>query len=468
MSNFRSRSATWGAAAVFVAVLVVQLAFVAHLGTDVPFHDQWPNEGQWLYPKVCDGDLAAADLARPWNEHRIAWTHALNAALFVANGQWDPLVQIAAIGVLRAGVAALVAWVLIRTMIRPAAVPFIVGGVVLAFLPHLAWHAVLWGFESQVYFALGFSLVALVLLSGRERSVAGQLLGVGAAGAGMFAMGPALLVPAALLVWAAIRAGEERDWSLIGRRAWAAWLLLILALFVHVEASGHAELRANAPEFILAAGRLLAWPHVAAPPAALIVNLPIALIVWLRITRQRSAAAGEDGVLAIAVWSVCVALATAWARGGSAELSSGVPSRYVDFLILGPLANLWAAWTLARERSAQVRFARHLAAGCTLFVFVGWLGLSAEVVRGIVLPRAADRDAPVRLIQAYQQTGDALVFEGQPRLLVPNPNLAAVRSVLMDPRLRGKLPPSLQPEKPMGPLSKAVRGLLRHERPWGP
>jgi hypothetical protein len=63
-------------------------------------------------------------------------------------------------------------------------------------------------------------------------------------------------------------------------------------------------------------------------------------------------------------------------------------------------------------------------------------------------------------MQEFQRTADATVFTGQPRLLVPHPNLESVRSVLRDPRLPGALPPSLQPDRPMGPLSRGVRALL--------
>jgi len=52
------------------------------------------------------------------------------------------------------------------------------------------------------------------------------------------------------------------------------------------------------------------------------------------------------------------------------------------------------------------------------------------------------------------------VFAGQPRLIVPHPNPESVRVVLTDPRMRGALPPSLQPGQPMGPWSRAVRTLL--------
>jgi hypothetical protein len=71
-----------------------------------------------------------------------------------------------------------------------------------------------------------------------------------------------------------------------------------------------------------------------------------------------------------------------------------------------------------------------------------------------------DRDAPVRYAIAFQKTRDAAVFNGQPLLYVPNRNLGTVVAVLDDPRLRGKLPPSLQPQVGLGPLSRFTRWIL--------
>ncbi|HEX2862521.1 MAG TPA: hypothetical protein VHN79_12820, partial [Lacunisphaera sp.] len=127
------------AAGVFVAVVAAQLWLVAVAGTDIPFHDQWNIEGAWLYPAWLDGSLRPADLLQAFNEHRILWTHLLNLALFAANGQWDPEVQLAAIAVLRglcaAGIAALAG-----AGRSPRGRGVVAVAVVLAFLPHLAWH----------------------------------------------------------------------------------------------------------------------------------------------------------------------------------------------------------------------------------------------------------------------------------------------------------------------------------------
>ena len=161
-SSWRVRG--WMPAVVFLIVLTAQLWLVARAGTDIPILDQWDVEGRRLYPAWRDGTLGLADLLRPHNEHRILWTHLLNLALFATNGQWDPLVQMAAGAFVRAACAAgLAAW-LVRT-VGHARGGWLIGlAVSVAFLPHLAWHNVLWGFQSQVWFSLLFSLLALALL----------------------------------------------------------------------------------------------------------------------------------------------------------------------------------------------------------------------------------------------------------------------------------------------------------------
>jgi hypothetical protein len=235
-------------------------------------------------------------------------------------------------------------------------------------------------------------------------------------------------------------------------------ILALVAWALHQPMAEHAALQAQSPgQFLVALGRLLAWPHTAQPWAALILNLPLAVYFGGRLLQRRAAVAGEDFVALLAGWALLVAVAAAWSRGGGAEFASGVPSRYADFIVLLPLANVWCVSILALAAAPKVRL---VAAGWGVFVCIGWLGLSAEVMRGIILPRACDRDAPVRLVREFQRTGDAAVFAGQPRLLVPHPNPESVRAVLQDSRMRGVLPPSLQPEQPRGPLSRGVRGVI--------
>ncbi len=470
----RERGGAWLAAAVFVVVLAAQLALVAVAGTDIPWGDAWDVEGRGLYPAWRDGTWRAVDFFRAHNEHRIFWTKALDVGLFSVNGQWDPLVQL----VVGAGLRALAAAGLAAMVVRASGVgakgnALIAVGVALAFLPQLAWHNALWGFQSQVYFSLGFSILALRWLG--VEGVAGwqRWAGLAAGGAGLLAMGGAALVPVALIGLVGLRAVERRRWSAArSREVWPAVGLLVAAWALRAEMREHAALQAqSAGQWGETFLRALAWPQAWQPWAALVLNAPLAWIVVARVRGKRRASAGEDFVVLCGGWAVSMAAAMAWSRGASGEFAGAVPSRYADFLVLLPLANAWCAVVLVREARAEggagggsgARVASVVGAAWGLFLLIGWAGLSGETMQRIILPRMRDREAPVRLAVAFQRSGDPAVWAGQPRLLVPHANPESVRAVLEDTRMRGVLPPSLQPERPMGPLSRAVRWVLGRE-----
>lgn len=437
-------------AAVFV--LVAQLVLVAVAGTDIPFHDQWDVEGRVLYPSMRDGGASLMAVFAPHNEHRIVWTHLLNRGLFTVNGQWDPLVQLVAGAGLHAVVAGLLVGFLASGLIR--GLTWICGvTVALLSLPFAGWHNALWGFQSQVYFAVGFAVVGFGLLTPRETNRRRTFLGWLAVGASMLAMGPGLLAPVALVAFGLLRFREgAARWPALA----VAGLFMVGGWWLHMPVPAHAELQSITPTgFVVALGRMLAWPHTGQPWAALVLNLPVAIVLFRRAVQKAPTTAAGDFALLLAFWGFLIATGAAWSRGGGGEFDAGVPSRYAEFMVLLPLANLGCVFALVRT----VR-QRWLAAAWVGFLLVGWAGLSAEVMRGIILPRARDREAPVRLVREFQRTGDAAVFAGQPRLLVPHPHPESVRAVLTDPRMKGALPPSLQPEQPMGPLSRGVRTLL--------
>ena len=454
----------WVPLVVFATVLVAQLVLVAGIGTDIPYQDQWTVEGRQLYPTWIDGTWRLGDLLAAHNEHRIAWTRALDLALFAGNGgHWDPLVQLAAVAVLRAAVAAVLAMLLIT--LAGFSEWWVMVGIIFAFLPHLAWQNAIWGFQSHVYFSLLFGIAALALLSSESdestsplRKVGGVLAGIAA----MLSMGAGLMVPFALLGLVVVRLIERRriNWKEM-RDAWPVWLLLVVAWGLHGDVSANAELRAlSFKTFFLAFARATAWPHVWTPIAALGLNFPLLVLIGGRIFGRRESRSGESFFIVLGGWSAAMALAMAWTRGGSGEFDGGIPSRYADFLSLLVLANACAAVALFRSATKRRTWARIGGIAWTVFFIAGWAGLSAEVMSRLILPRLRDRDAPVRTMLAFQRTRDPAVFEGQPLLYVPDGNVVAVGAVLDDPRLRGKLPPSLQPREPLGPLSRMVRGAL--------
>jgi len=446
--------------------MAAQWWLVARAGTDIPFRDQWDVEGLWLYPAWRDGTLRLGALFQAHNEHRIVWTHLINLSLFVVDGQWDPLLQMAA----GAGLHAFGAGFLVRELARGCTTWKVQGGiaagVALAFLPLAAWHNALWGFQTQFYFALIFSLMALAWLGAADPTPVRLLAGLAAGLAAMLSMGSGELVPVALLGLMVLRALAKRRLEGVWRSVWPALVLLVVAVVLMKSVPPDKVLQSwytHSPrQLIVGFMRAIAWPHVDQPLAALVLNLPLGLAVIGRMASRRQPRTGEDFVLLLAGWAAANALAMAWARGGAPEFQAGiVPSRYVDFLVLLPLANTWCASVLAAEALGPWRLrARVLTTVWCAFLFLGWLGVSLEAWRGVVQPRMQDRLAPVRVMVAFQESGDGRVFIGEPPLDVPHLNMPLMMTVLHDPRMQGALPPSLQPKRPLGPLSRAVRTLM--------
>lgn len=451
-----------GMLVIFFVLLAADLFVVSKAGTDIPFFDQWDAEGAWLYPRFLDGSLRFLDLFQPHNEHRILWTHLLNLGLFVIDGQWDPLVQLFANGFLRALLGAGLYACFVREHSRTAkigAALAVVGG----FLPLAGWHNVLWSFQSQVLIAIGCVVGAGYLLTAPQptllRTTGGFLIAV----AGMFAMAPAQLLPFAVFLVRVFRTRES------GRVRWGDFVavvgLVIVAVLCRSGGAFNADRAKNVGEWCWACARSLAWPHTGQPLAALVMNLPLVIALARRWHRKRATVPTDDFAACLGVWAIGVAAAAGWARGGGEETVEGVPSRYADFLVFLPLANLYFLIQQVGEYAGQYRNRIRLLTGLWVgFLTAGWVGLSFESVSRILLPRARDRQAPIRLARSYQKTGDEAVYVGQPRLYLLHPNPAVALSVMRDPKMQTRLPPSLQPDQPMGRLSRWVRIILEPRR----
>jgi hypothetical protein len=183
------------------------------------------------------------------------------------------------------------------------------------------------------------------------------------------------------------------------------------------------------------------------------------ILVFWRIVRRHRPGPQEEFVLGIAIWSLAAAASIAYFRGRG--ISVGVPSRYIDFILLLPLASIWSAWwVVQRIEPPRRRMANGLLVVWLGFMFVGWIGLSAEALRFVILPKIETRDRALQLTITSQQDSSTVVFPTDGSVIPPHPDLQVVHRVLVDPRMKGILPPSFQPERPLGPLSRFVRTIL--------
>ena len=445
--------------AVFVALVSAAMQFwlVARAGTDIPILDQWDTEGRRMLPAFMEGRLKISDFFVPHNEHRIVFTHALNMGLFWLNGAWDPFNQLM-VGVgLRSLCVALIVILYCRSVTGLSRFAM-AGVIVVAFIPVLDWHNVLWGFQSHVWFALGFSSVAILCVS-EDRTILWVVIGWACVLAAMLSMGAGYLVPVAILGHVIFRTIVERRLTVGTAQFFYAAVCLLLAVLLYTRVQELAGLHpATFFDFLISFLRIMAWPHSDVGAAALVMNAPMALLFFTRIQGRRPPCTGEKSIVMLWLWGASMAAASAWSRGGGAEFQAGLPSRYVDFIVLIPLANFWVLLAGMRFVMGKTKKRTRMAVIVwVIFASIGWGGVTLPLVRGIILPRIRDREAPVRLAVSYQYTRDRNIFIGQPKFYVPHSDLNNVDLVLNDTRLAGRLPPSFQPDKELGWLSALTR-----------
>src|ERR1700694_1913676 len=81
-----------GCALVLLA-LGVKLWIIRHYATQALIVDDWDALAAFLLAPFADSTLTLSQLFAAHNEHRIFTTRVISLLLFVANGGWDPLLQ---------------------------------------------------------------------------------------------------------------------------------------------------------------------------------------------------------------------------------------------------------------------------------------------------------------------------------------------------------------------------------------
>ncbi len=141
-----------------------KMFFVRNFGSMVPYWDQWDGEADLLYKSYINSTLSFAKLLSSHNEHRIFTTRVFSLALFELDGGWDPMLQMIANAVLHVGVIILLV-LIIQRIIRPTQFLLLAVFSALLFVLPIGWENLLAGFQSQFYFLLMFSLLALIGLA---------------------------------------------------------------------------------------------------------------------------------------------------------------------------------------------------------------------------------------------------------------------------------------------------------------
>ena len=455
--------------ALFLVVLGARLWLVDRYGNPLPYWDQWDGEATQMLQPWLAGHLRPGDLAAAHAEHRVLLTRVLALILTAANGEWNARVEMVANAGLAAAVAAGLAWGLRRALFPRGQLLVPIGAAALFSLPY-GWENTLGGFQSQFYFLLGNSLLALWGLGGRRAGSAGWWLGAAAALAACFSMGSGLLAAVAVAIWTGgrlVRARRRPEGGELATLAVCAAVLAVGRALQVPPVAGHAALRVTSTgDFLAALGRYLSWPR--AETAGWEWTLTLVPLLWLagrhvlRFSRPARVGA-EDYLLLLATWVGLQVGAMAFVRGGVADMTP--PSRYGDILGLGALlAALAVGELVAAARPPAGRSRRLAAAGAGLWaalLLVGLGDLTVDNFRRDLPERRARQAGGSGTVRRYL-TGDAdrreLLDAPRDDAHLPYPRPEHLLALLDDPGLRGLLPAGFRPGPP-GPLTRAADAL---------
>lgn len=436
--------------ALFLLIFGGRLGLIDRCGSDTPAWDQWDGIGGNLFLPYAGHTLTAADLFKPHNEHRILFTRLLALGLMRANHQWDNRLET----VVNAGLHALTA-VLIFAMIlqwgpRRISVPLGFPAIALAFTLPFSWENTLFGFQSQFYFLILFSVASMTLLimhpPGSRRWLAGWGLGLLC----VFTMASGFLAAGAVLIWAVLEGIRlPRRWKAAGVTATAAAIIILAGWLLNVGVEQHQALRAHSIlQLIIAFGQNLSWPNLVWPclnyPWLAFLNwLPILLLAGAYYWRPEGPYTKlERWILLLGLWVILQAAAMAYARGG--------PSwRYMDVLSLGMVVNIISMGLLMMRQPWHRATGVLAAVCCTAWVLLcgaGLLTLTRQAVREEIPRKMMLANIQRDNIRDFMATGDGRCLSDKSSEEISFPATASwvLICLLRDPFIRDILPASIR------------------------
>lgn len=426
--------------AVIVACFVagIRLILIALWGGSAPYLDEC-NQTGWthIFASRSSAGIPLGWLWEPHMEHRIATQRLFSLALAAINGgEWDVGFELRVAALLWGVFAGALAAVGARCL-EPRFVPFWAALVAACeSIPH-AWENLLWAFQVQFVFVLGFSLLTLWLLMS-SRSFSGRWwwgIAAGIIACLSQAGGAAAWVAAAAA--AAARAWKNRRFA-AREQAAVAFLIggTIIFLWLVPAVPSHDALRpADVSTWISALGSVFGWPWSKWPPAAMVLWFPgvIWLIRWTFLSKEERP---QDACfVALLIWALTLAVATVRSRG--VLLATDVPpSRYGDVLIIGVVANGWTILRWCGRERERNRICLVFGGLWAAFVLTGLIvytadltvratrasNISAVPLRDFVGSRRVHEDA----FRQYVATRDSRVLDVVPPIYPLPEHLADV------------------------------------------
>jgi len=424
--------------ATLLLIMAARFYYVETFAIRLPFWDQWDAEGDYLLRPWIEGRLNLRDLWSPHNEHRIFPTRLLSLAIFSLTGVWDNLIE-ARVNIL---LAACIPLIILLFLMRQKALHgprwLVLIVIIVQFSLPFSFENLLVGFQSQFYFLIIFTLLAIILAVRYSNSLLAMAGVLALSWLSVLTMASGLLTPLAAAGVYVLQGFQNREvnWKHVGLVVALAGLSLAGYAILPQIGGNHIYRSRSFSELLTALEYFLSWPMLESWPDAIVLWLPAFVMVpWL--LRIRTLSRADLFMAGCVMWSLAQTIAIAYGRGQAME---SVSSRYTELFTIGLIGNAWFA----------TRFIETL----SRYWYIAWLGL----VFFYVFITGHDMRHELEMIdlhesyshslkqesnvRKYLQTGDpsALV---KPQFEIPYPDSIRLRSLLDNPTLRPILPPYL-------------------------
>lgn len=418
--------------------LLARLLYVQFFSTPMPYWDQWTAEGATALKPWVEGTLQWPMLISAHNEHRILPTRLVTVLSYMATGQWNNLYEARVGAAVFCTIPALLVWHALRDAGAAAGRWLLLPLAVLLSVLPFAWENFLVGFQSQFYFLILSSVVAVALVARHHQSIVALVVAIVLVVFASLTMASGMLTAIAVgatCVLACLCAPGRRAPALVATGVLAIIAVVAYAWIPVIPANAGFHAR-TAAEFVEAASRTLAWP-ARSGGFLIVVWLPSVVMVGRMLVRRQAAPA--DLVMAgICAWSALQALAIAYGRGH--EMRAPM-SRYTELFVPGVFANAWFAvqlWGLVPAHSRLRTVTRTAAVLFALLIVYSLLGrISKDVARMqqfVGVARVQQEN-----VLRYLRTGDPRALQvGQYE--IPYPDAAGLQGFLDDPVIRRALP----------------------------
>jgi hypothetical protein len=455
---------------VCLLVINVRLFTIKRFGVQEPFMDSFSEVHD--YKSVAENDYGAIwrHALELHNEHRIILTRWTNVGLFVLNqGKWDLLVE-ACLNAILAGLIAAALFVGLGRYFHGLQFVFFAFLLLLSFGLPIACENILWGFQSQHFYFILFSVLAISCLVTAKAGSLFWWIGLVAGILACLTLGSGFYGLLAVLVTCVVMSLRRgyRTRSLMFTSA-ICFVLLLMNLPGVIGVQSEPESKAHSLlQFVTSLALNLSWPNVTWYQlwSVLVIQLPSFTLAVAIVCRRETLPKSSCVILGLAVWNLLIMVTLAYLRGAYTPYV-----RYYDYNAFNIVVNGAALLELSRLRlfPAVPDTARMaLFAGWSAVVILGCCQLFTEAWNQSLPMRKGDLIEERFAVRDLFRTGDVSVLTA-PALKGIFPftqrYAAYTATLLRDPEIYRCLPnqmkPGLEYTPDNEPMSKLGRLLLR-------